>query len=140
MTITKHNITGLQEGKEYIIRVKAVNKIGESEPSNVPEAVSPKDILGNIWLVLKRYNTLMYFLNYASEIPSFELDATLTKTVWVRAGNTIRLYCTVKGRPAPQVCWSKQGDELDMARTEIKTSDWDTLLLIPNCSRDDTGG
>lgn len=74
-----------------------------------------------------------------SEMPSFELDATLTKTVWVRAGNTIRLYCSIKGRPAPRASWSKLGEDLDLSRTDIKTSDWDSLLLIPNCNRDDSG-
>lgn len=47
ITATRYNITGLQDGKSYDFRVKAVNKIGESEPSSVPEHVTPKDILGN---------------------------------------------------------------------------------------------
>ena len=116
--ITKHTVTSLTEGRDYRFRIKATNAIGDSDPADVQGSVVPKDIL---------------------EAPSLELDATLTKTLVVRAGGTIRLYCTLQGRPAPRVSWSKVDGELSINRVEIKTSDWNSLLLVPNCNRDDSG-
>ena len=114
----KCTITGLVDGRQYRFGVKAVNVIGESERSEIEGFVVPKDVL---------------------ESPSIEIDASLLKTVLIRAGNTIRLYCGLKGRPAPAVCWTKVDGELAMNRVEIKTSDWDSLLMIPNCNREDSG-
>lgn len=42
----KYIVTSLQEGREYRIRIRAVNKIGESEATDLPEPVVPKDVLG----------------------------------------------------------------------------------------------
>lgn len=50
-TITKYTVTGVKEGREYRFRVKAVNAIGDSEPSDVPNAVIPKDILGEFQII-----------------------------------------------------------------------------------------
>ena len=116
--IDKCTITGLVDGRKYRFGVRAVNVIGESDRSEVEGFVIPKDIL---------------------EAPSIELDASLLKTLTIRAGNTIRLYCGVKGRPAPTVSWTKLDGELLMNRVDIKTSDWDSLLMVPNCNRDDSG-
>uniref|UniRef100_H2YFD5 Titin n=1 Tax=Ciona savignyi TaxID=51511 RepID=H2YFD5_CIOSA len=116
--ITKYTMTGLSDGREYRFRIKAVNAIGESEPSEVPGSVAPKDIL---------------------EPPGIDLDVSMMKALVIRAGNTIRLYCGLKGRPAPKASWTKLDGELSINRVDIKTSDWDTTLLIPNCNRDDSG-
>uniref|UniRef100_H2YLF2 Titin n=1 Tax=Ciona savignyi TaxID=51511 RepID=H2YLF2_CIOSA len=115
--ITKYTMTGLSDGREYRFRIKAVNAIGESEPSEVPGSVAPKDILE----------------------PPGDLDVSMMKALVIRAGNTIRLYCGLKGRPAPKASWTKLDGELSINRVDIKTSDWDTTLLIPNCNRDDSG-
>ena len=116
--VAKCMVTGLSDGRQYRFGVKAVNAIGESERSEVEGFVIPKDIL---------------------EAPTVELDTSLLKTLLIRAGNTIRLYCGLKGRPAPTVSWTKVEGELPVSRVDIKTSDWDSLLMIPNCNRDDSG-
>lgn len=42
---THYTVTGLMESTEYQFRVSAVNKIGYSDPSEVPETHTAKDIL-----------------------------------------------------------------------------------------------
>lgn len=42
---TNYTATGLCDGTEYQFRVSAVNKIGFSDPSEVPEKHTAKDIL-----------------------------------------------------------------------------------------------
>lgn len=43
---TKFTVTSLVEGKEYNIRVKALNAVGESEPAMLTQPVIPKEVLG----------------------------------------------------------------------------------------------
>lgn len=51
---TKYTVVCLQDGLAYRIRIKAVNSVGESEPSVIPDAVIPKEILGKHF-ILKFY-------------------------------------------------------------------------------------
>lgn len=51
---TEANITGLQEGKPYKFRVKAVNKDGESEELETDKAIIAKNPFGSY--------TLLYYL------------------------------------------------------------------------------
>ena len=115
---TKYTIGSLDDGRKYRFAVKAVNAIGESERSEVEGFVVPKDIL---------------------EAPSLELDSSLLKTLIIKAGNTIRLSCAIKGRPVPSVSWAKVNGELPINRMDIKTSDLESSVIISNCNRDDSG-
>ena len=45
--VPEHDVTGLQEGKKYKFRVKAVNKDGESEPLEADQAIVAKNPFGN---------------------------------------------------------------------------------------------
>lgn len=52
---TNYVVTGLLENSEYQLRVTAVNKVGFSQPCEVPEKHVAKDIFGtNIYQVLHR--------------------------------------------------------------------------------------
>uniref|UniRef100_A0A3Q2Y594 Titin n=1 Tax=Hippocampus comes TaxID=109280 RepID=A0A3Q2Y594_HIPCM len=58
--------------------------------------------------------------------------------VSVRACSTLCLNVAIKGRPEPEVQWSKEGGPLsERAQTEVTGSS--TLLMIENVNRNDTG-
>uniref|UniRef100_A0A8C4GRQ9 Titin n=1 Tax=Dicentrarchus labrax TaxID=13489 RepID=A0A8C4GRQ9_DICLA len=72
------------------------------------------------------------------EAPEIELDATLRKIVGVRACSTLRLFVTIRGKPEPEVKWSKEGGTLS-ERAQIEVTSSYTVLLIENVNRNDTG-
>lgn len=59
---TNYVVTGLLENSEYQLRVSAVNKIGFSQPCEVPEKHIAKDVFGtNLFLTLK--SLIVYFVH-----------------------------------------------------------------------------
>uniref|UniRef100_A0A8C5R3F8 Titin n=1 Tax=Leptobrachium leishanense TaxID=445787 RepID=A0A8C5R3F8_9ANUR len=81
-------VPGLIEGNEYRFRIKAANIVGEGEPRELPESVLAKDIL---------------------HPPEVDLDVTCRDLLTVRVGQTIHISARVKGRPDPDITWSKDG-------------------------------
>ena len=57
------DVSGLQEGKKYKFRVKAVNKEGESEPLETDTAILAKNPFGNkvLWLLSKNIFSIRIF-------------------------------------------------------------------------------
>uniref|UniRef100_H2YLF6 Titin n=1 Tax=Ciona savignyi TaxID=51511 RepID=H2YLF6_CIOSA len=66
---------------------------------------------------------------------------TLPKELKVRSGQKLVVEAEISGKPHPVTYWMRKGVELEESEklVDIKTSDWDTTLLIPNCNRDDSG-
>uniref|UniRef100_A0A3Q1EUA4 Titin n=1 Tax=Acanthochromis polyacanthus TaxID=80966 RepID=A0A3Q1EUA4_9TELE len=56
----------------------------------------------------------------------------------VRACSTLHLSVTIRGRPEPEVKWSKEGGTLS-ERAQIEVTSSHTVLLIENVNRNDTG-
>lgn len=114
---TKLTITDVKEGGEYQFRVSAINSEGVGEAANVHGTVVASDRV---------------------EAPEMELDAELRKVVSVRAGGTLRLFVTIRGRPEPAVKWEKVEGVLT-ERAVIDTTSSYTMLVIDNVHRFDSG-
>lgn len=114
---TNYTVMRLRENAEYNFRIRAMNSTGIGEPVDVPTTVVPTEKL---------------------EAPEIELESTLRKIVNVRACSTLRLYVTIRGRPEPEVKWTKEGGALS-ERAQIEVTNSYTVLLIENVNRNDSG-
>lgn len=112
-------VPGLIEGNEYKFRIKAVNIVGEGEPRELAETVLAKDILSP---------------------PEINLDVTCRDLITVRVGQTIRITGKVKGRPDPDITWSKDGKVLvQEKRVEIVHDLPNVELQVKEAKRSDHG-
>lgn len=114
---TEYIIGKLQKGGKYHFRVSAVNSEGVGEPAEVEKVTELVD---------------------QESAPDFELDAELRRTLVVRSRASIRLFIPIRGRPVPEVTWSKADTNLKK-RAHIDTTESYTLLVIPDCTRYDAG-
>lgn len=114
---SEYVIGKLQKGGKYHFRVSAVNSEGIGEPAEVEKVTELVD---------------------QEMLPDFELDAELRRTLVVRVRASIRMFVPIKGRPVPEVTWSKDDANLK-TRAHIDNTESYTLLVIPDCTRYDAG-
>ena len=117
LNATTFEITKLIEHQEYKIRVCAMNKLGVGEPAEVQGTVKPADTIVP---------------------PEIELDSELRKGVVVRAGGSMRINIPFRGRPVPEINWSKDEGDLP-SKTQIERGADYTQLSIDICDRNDAG-
>lgn len=117
LKVTEYVIGKLQKGGKYHFRVSAVNSEGVGEPAEIEKVTELVD---------------------QETLPDFELDAELRKTLVVRCRASIRMFVPIRGRPVPEVTWSKDDTNLK-TRAHIDTTESYTLLVIPDCTRYDAG-
>uniref|UniRef100_A0A8C1MTV0 Titin n=1 Tax=Cyprinus carpio TaxID=7962 RepID=A0A8C1MTV0_CYPCA len=99
------------------IQICAINKLGVGEPAVIPGTAKPEDKL---------------------ETPEIHLDSELRKGIVVRAGGSVRINVPFKGRPIPDIKWTKDEDELS-EKTVLEKGLNFTQLSIDSCDRRDSG-
>lgn len=114
---TNYIVTGLRENAEYHFRIRAINTSGPGEHVDLPGSVKAVEKL---------------------EAPEIELDTALRKIVNVRACSTLRLFVNIKGKPEPEIKWTKEEGTISK-RAQIEVTSSNTELLIENVNRNDTG-
>jgi len=86
-----------------------------------------------------KFSILIQSFFFTTEPPEIDLDASLRKGLSVRAGCPIRLFATIRGRPSPKVTWKRMGVDNVVRRGHVDQIDTMTFLVIPECSREDSG-
>ena len=111
-------VTGLTEGKPYQFRVKAVNKAGESSPSNPSKTLVAK----------------------SRRLPP-KIDRSMMAEVRVKNGGIIDFNVNVQGEPSPKCQWFINGSPLHTSdRTKVDNStENNTKLRTRDAQRADTG-
>uniref|UniRef100_A0A8C6V4Z3 Titin n=1 Tax=Neogobius melanostomus TaxID=47308 RepID=A0A8C6V4Z3_9GOBI len=117
--ICAFRVPGLIEGMEYRVRVRANNAVGDSEPRELQETILAKDILVP---------------------PELTVDASCRDSLTVRAGQIINLITRVKGRPDPEITWTKDARALARdKRTDFLNNYPLCELVINDAVRSDYG-
>lgn len=74
------------------------------------------------------------------ESPDYDLDSSLRKTLIIKAGNTINVEIPVKGRPTPNITWTKGDINVTLnPRIQVENAAGKSNLIIQDCNRDDSG-
>ncbi|KAF3843851.1 hypothetical protein F7725_002700 [Dissostichus mawsoni] len=117
LRVNKYEITKLTEGQEYKIQVCALNKLGVGEPASLSGTAKPEERV---------------------EPPLIMLDSELRKGIIVKAGGSVRIHIPFKGRPTPEVKWTKDEGDLTEKAVVEKALNF-TQLSIDSCDRNDSG-
>ncbi|XP_069612575.1 myosin-binding protein H-like [Ranitomeya imitator] len=115
---THYKITNLTTGDKIFVRVKAVSKAGNSDPTALEHAVLIREIVDRPKIRLPRY---------------------LRQTYVKHVGETVNLVIPFQGKPKPQVNWTINGQPLDPKQASVRNSESDTILFIRKAERKDSG-
>lgn len=79
-------------------------------------------------------------IGFITVAPEAVLDAVLKETLVLKAGATMRLHATIKGRPTPKVTWAKMNTNIkDRQGIIIKATESDAMVCVEKVNRYDAG-
>uniref|UniRef100_A0A3Q3X203 Titin n=1 Tax=Mola mola TaxID=94237 RepID=A0A3Q3X203_MOLML len=117
LRVNKYEINKLTEGQEYKIQVCALNKLGVGEPAVLSGTAKTEERV---------------------DPPQIHLDSELRKGITMKAGGSVRIHIPFKGRPTPEIKWTK--DEGDLTENVVVEKALNfTQLSIDSCDRSDSG-
>ena len=117
LRVNKYEITKLTNGQEYKIQVCALNKLGVGEPAVLSGTAKPEERV---------------------DPPEIRLDSELRKGITVKASGSVRIHIPFKGRPTPEIRWTKDEGALTEKAVLEKAPNF-TQLSIDSCDRSDSG-
>ncbi|KAM6458220.1 myosin-binding protein H isoform 3-T4 [Liasis olivaceus] len=114
----RYTIRSLISGEKLHIRVKAVKGNAISQPAFLDQPVLIREILEEPKIRLPRYLRELYL-----------------RTV----GDVINLLIPFRGKPKPQVTWTKEGQPLDPKQVVVRNTEKDSVFFIRAAQRKDSG-
>ncbi|XP_044303421.1 myosin-binding protein H [Varanus komodoensis] len=115
---TRYVIRNLTSGDKLHFRVRTVKGDEMSDPAVLDQAVLIREIL---------------------EQPKIRLPRFLRDLYMRTVGESVNLMVPFRGKPKPQVTWSKDGQPLDPKRVVVRNSDRDSIFFIRDAQRKDSG-
>jgi hypothetical protein len=114
---TKTSVNQLEEGKEYEFRVIAVNKAGNSPPSECSAAQIAK-----------------------ARFVRPRIDKSSMKSIMVKAGQTITIECRFIAEPQPTAIWTNESNkEIADSRVTYSINEKIATFTMVQSKRSDTG-
>ena len=116
---TKITVKGLEEGRQYMFRVKAKNDNGPGDPAVLPNAVVVKELVEEPTI-------------YARDI---SVDGITRK-----AGTHLSFSLPISGKPIPEIEWKLNGEHMrQTSRVATTTNSLYTTITIKECNLTDAG-
>merc|ERR1712008_22570 len=109
-------VGGLKHRAEYMFRVVAVNKAGNSPESD------PTDY---------------HLVKHRALKP--RIDRTNLKQTTIKSGRNVKLDVNIEGEPVPIVKWYFKGKEVDQPNIEINNIDYNSKFSLIDAKRKQTG-
>ncbi|XP_056311649.1 myosin-binding protein C, slow-type isoform X6 [Danio aesculapii] len=114
---TKYTITGLPVEAKILVRVKAINAAGASQPRTIQHSILVKEVI---------------------EPPKIRIPRHLKQTYIRKVGEVVNLVVPFVGKPRPKVTWLKECQPIDPT-ISIRNSDCDSIMFIRKAERKHSG-
>ncbi|XP_053541464.1 LOW QUALITY PROTEIN: myosin-binding protein C, slow-type [Ictalurus punctatus] len=115
---TKYTITGLTPESKILIRVKAINAAGASQPRTTQHSILVKEVV---------------------EPPKIRIPRHLKQTYMRKVGEQVNLVVPFMGKPRPKITWLKDDEAIDPTQVNIRNSDCDSIIFIRKAERKHSG-
>ncbi|XP_032361370.1 myosin-binding protein C, slow-type isoform X1 [Etheostoma spectabile] len=115
---TRYTVTGLTPGCKILVRVKAINAAGASNPRTLQHSILVKEVI---------------------EPPKIRVPRHLKQTYTRRVGEAVNLVVPFMGKPRPKVTWLKEGKPIEPTDVSIRNTDCDSIIFIRKAERSHSG-